>query len=136
MQRLLSRRFVGAPLVAALLALGGPALAADSALITSGELKDHVGYLASDALEGRGTATKGERLAARYIGGEPGVPIQQSGRLESAQHGDHHEIASGEISLKPFGITYPHCERGEPRVDRIDEHRQPPFVPVAVAFHQ
>ena len=35
--------------------------------ITAGEIQDHINYLASDALEGRFTGSKGCRLAGRYI---------------------------------------------------------------------
>jgi aminopeptidase YwaD len=44
-----------------------PARAENSAAITGDEIQRHVGYLASDELEGRGTATKGERLAGAYL---------------------------------------------------------------------
>ncbi len=46
--------------------LAPTALAADK-LITSDVLKAHIRFLASDALEGRGPATRGDQLAQQYI---------------------------------------------------------------------
>ncbi|MCA8922342.1 MAG: M20/M25/M40 family metallo-hydrolase, partial [Planctomycetes bacterium] len=55
----------------ALLALvAAPLLAGEGtglASITAPELQSHVDYLAADALEGRGTGSKGEHLAAEYL---------------------------------------------------------------------
>jgi hypothetical protein len=72
----------------ALAALAGLATAGErSGLITQSEITDHVRFLASDALQGRGTGTKGERKAGAYIsnqfksfglkpGGEDGTYFQ------------------------------------------------------------
>lgn len=43
------------------------ALAADNKLITAEAIRGHVRFLASDALEGRGPASKGDTLAQQYI---------------------------------------------------------------------
>ena len=44
-----------------------PTAASTSADITVDDLKQHIGYLASDALEGRLTGTPGEKLATDYV---------------------------------------------------------------------
>ena len=50
------------------LALASSASAAEAPTqITAPEIKDHVAYLASEALKGRGTGTPGERAAGAYI---------------------------------------------------------------------
>ena len=50
-----------------LLAAGFSGLAQYNPAITSGELLQHISYLASDSLEGRLPGTKGDKLAAAYI---------------------------------------------------------------------
>ena len=55
------------PTLAATLLAASLAVAENKTAISSEEIKQHVGYLASDALEGRGTASAGERKAAAYI---------------------------------------------------------------------
>lgn len=62
-------------------AVTAPAAAAFTADITPADMRRHVEYLASDALEGRGTGTRGEELATQYtadlfqsFGLEPGAP--------------------------------------------------------------
>ncbi len=47
-------------------ALPVPAAAEFASDITGADIKKHIEYLASDALEGRGTGTKGEALATEY----------------------------------------------------------------------
>ena len=42
-------------------------IAQNSDIILTTNLKKHIEYLASDKLEGRGTGTKGEQKAAKYI---------------------------------------------------------------------
>jgi len=46
------------------------AVAQENPEITSDELQQHIGYLASDELEGRLPGTEGDRLAAEYIANE------------------------------------------------------------------
>jgi peptidase M28-like protein/PDZ domain-containing protein/PA domain-containing protein len=81
---------------------------ASEAQITAPEIKDHVAYLASDALEGRGTATKGERAAAAYIskqwasyglqpGGEDGTWFQS---FNVASRGS---VESGRLTIEAGG---------------------------------
>ena len=48
---------------------GAPDLAATSAEIRSDDMKQHITYLASDALQGRMTGTRGEQLATEYMAG-------------------------------------------------------------------
>src|SRR4051812_14482134 len=43
------------------------ALAADNKLINADALRGHVRFLASDALEGRGPASRGDTIAQQYI---------------------------------------------------------------------
>ena len=50
---------------ALILLSAGAVLAENQSAITKGEIEEHIEFLASDALEGRGTATKGERLAGQ-----------------------------------------------------------------------
>jgi Zn-dependent M28 family amino/carboxypeptidase len=54
-------------LAVALLFVSTPLLRAQTATITSKELRDHVTYLASDELRGRMVGTEGCRKAAQYI---------------------------------------------------------------------
>ena len=54
----------------AILRLSGVAGAAESAAAEEARLRERVGYLASDALEGRGVGTAGLDKAADYIAGE------------------------------------------------------------------
>lgn len=54
------------PLAFSLALAGAPASGADR-FITQGTLEAHVAFLADDALEGRGPATRGDQLAQRYI---------------------------------------------------------------------
>jgi len=78
---------------AATVDLRDPAVAAAEQRIRAGALRAHVSFLADDLLEGRGTATRGHEIAARYIaaqfaaaGLEPGangewlqqVPLRRS----------------------------------------------------------
>lgn len=81
---------------------------ASEAQITAPEIKDHVAYLASDALEGRGTATKGERAAAAYIskqwasyglqpGGEDGTWFQS---FKVASRGS---VSGGRLTIEAGG---------------------------------
>src|SRR5690242_5819846 len=58
-----------------------PAEQAAARTITADELRGHIRFLSSDLLEGRGPATRGDRLAQDYIaaqfeaaGLEPGAP--------------------------------------------------------------
>src|SRR5438270_13636607 len=58
------------PFVVALLALSASAAAPEkdaAKLITEAQLRAHVGFLASDLLEGRGPATRGDLLAQQYL---------------------------------------------------------------------
>src|SRR5690606_34050511 len=48
-------------------AAGEAALEAAIATVTAPELREHVGVLADDTLEGRAAGTRGNRAAARYI---------------------------------------------------------------------
>jgi hypothetical protein len=52
---------------AAGLDLNAPAVAAASQTIRAAALRSHVVFLADDLLEGRGTATRGHEIAARYV---------------------------------------------------------------------
>jgi hypothetical protein len=78
---------------AATVDLRGPAVTAAMGQIRAGAIRAHVSFLADDLLEGRGTATRGHEIAARYIaaqfaaaGLEPGangewlqeVPLRRS----------------------------------------------------------
>jgi len=109
------------------LALAAPALAGESsAAVTHGEIADHVGYLASDALEGRGTGTRGERLAGDYLaerfaayglepGGEDGSfyqPFEVAGQADlvgppalSIRFGPWAREFEAGVDWSPFGFT-------------------------------
>lgn len=63
----MARSLVASALAASFALVLASSAQASEAQITAPEIKDHVSYLASDALEGRGTGTKGERAAAAYI---------------------------------------------------------------------
>ncbi|MBI4577843.1 MAG: M20/M25/M40 family metallo-hydrolase [Planctomycetes bacterium] len=54
----------------ALLLLAWPASAATRPEVAAGDIQGRVAHLASDAMEGRGTGSPGERLAGDYIAGE------------------------------------------------------------------
>ncbi len=56
-----------------------------SAEITVPELQTHIKYLASDRLEGRGSGTEGNRMAAEYIAAE----FQRYGLLPAGDHGTY-----------------------------------------------
>src|SRR3982751_3264498 len=53
------------------------------AQITAGALESHIRFLASDALEGRGPATRGDALARLYLASE----LQSLGYLPGGEHG-------------------------------------------------
>jgi aminopeptidase YwaD len=68
--------------------------------ITAAELREHVKYLASDALEGRGSGAKGNAEAARYIAsdlklwglkpaGDNGTYLQQFEFVSAVRAGEH-----------------------------------------------
>lgn len=61
----MARPFFAAALVLA--CASGVSAGDSSAQVTAPELKEHVRFLSSDALEGRGSGSKGEREAAAYI---------------------------------------------------------------------
>jgi len=91
---------------AAFLLAGGALRAEEGAVeaaITAGELADHVDYLAGDALEGRGTGSEGERLAARYL-----IEKFEAAGLEPGS-------AEGTF-LQPFTVAGRASLAGEPEV--------------------
>ena len=92
-------------LLPALTLTASPCLAGDNsaAAITEGEITDHVGYLASDALEGRGTGTQGERLAGEYIA----TAFQRYGLEPGAADGTF---------FQPFGVADGARVKGEPQL--------------------
>lgn len=103
----MARSLFASALTAGVLAFASSAQASE-AQITAPEIKDHVSYLASDALEGRGTATKGERAAAAYIskqwasyglqpGGEDGTWLQS---FKVASRGS---VSSGRLTIEAGG---------------------------------
>src|SRR5690349_24450434 len=53
------------------------------AQITAGALESHIRFLASDALEGRGPATRGDELARLYLASE----LQSLGYLPGGEKG-------------------------------------------------
>lgn len=85
-----------------------------AATITGGEIKDHIGFLASDALEGRGTGTDGERAAGEYIarlfakvGLEPAG--EDGGYFQPFSVADGGEVAAGaklRIERGPFSREF------------------------------
>jgi hypothetical protein len=72
-QPLRARRFAYAVAVAlAFASIAASRLAADSPVITEASIRGHMDFLASDALNGRGSGTHDEWLAATYIGSQLG----------------------------------------------------------------
>jgi hypothetical protein len=63
-----------------------------AASITTDEIQSHIGHLADDALQGRGTGTPGERMAAEYIIGK----LRDFGVEPGSQDGTY---------LQPFTLT-------------------------------
>ena len=63
-------RTASAALLALCLSASLASAESKNAAVEAGELDEHIRYLASDALEGRGTGTKGERLAGDYLAKE------------------------------------------------------------------
>lgn len=79
--------------------------------ITAAELRGHIGFLASDLLEGRGPATAGDRLAQQYIasqfeamGLEPGAPdggwVQQVELVGVNGHPDKMKVQARSSALE------------------------------------
>ncbi len=121
----MARSLVASALAASIALAFASSAQASEAQITAPEIKDHVSYLASDALEGRGTGTKGERAAAAYIskqwasyglqpGGEDGTWFQsfkvagrgsvESGRLTIEAGGWERSFALN-TDFAPFGFS-------------------------------
>lgn len=78
--------------------------------ITANELKAHVSFLASDALEGRGTPSKGLDIAAEYIASEfrrAGLePAGDDGYFQSAPYATVEENLAGfQFSIEKDGKT-------------------------------
>jgi hypothetical protein len=78
--------------------------------ITAGELKAHVSFLASDALEGRDTPSKGLDVAAEYIASEfrrAGLePAGDDGYFQSAPYATVRENLAGfQLSIEKDGKT-------------------------------
>jgi hypothetical protein len=78
--------------------------------ITANELKAHVSFLASDALEGRGTPSKGLDVAAQYIASEfrrAGLePAGDDGYFQSAPYATVTENLAGfQFSIEKDGKT-------------------------------
>jgi Zn-dependent M28 family amino/carboxypeptidase len=85
-----------------------------SALITPAALTGHVRFLASDALEGRGPATRGDALAQQYIAsqfevlglvpkGSNGSPLQSFDLVGVTGHPDTFTFARGaSVLVTPF----------------------------------
>lgn len=76
-------------------------------LITPADLEDNLVILASDALEGRATGTRGQKMAAAFIS----FHFQQIGLKAPVdgsylQHFDLYKIAPGEVTLSTRGTTY------------------------------
>src|SRR5690554_4814239 len=93
------------------------------------KLKDHVSYLSSDKLEGRGTGTKGEKKAGKYIikhfkkAGLTPYPGQKNFRQGFlAKKGEHGEVKAHNIigyidNGQPYtiiiGAHYDHLGKGD-----------------------
>lgn len=80
-------------------------------LITQEDLKDNLSILASDAMEGRATGTRGQKMAAAFIG----FHFQTLGLIPPAngsyfQKFDLYKIIPGEVSLSTRGVTYQHFQ--------------------------
>jgi aminopeptidase YwaD len=97
--------------------------------ITATELREHVKYLASDALEGRGSGAKGNAEAARYIAanlklwglkpaGDNGTYLQPFEFVSAVRAGEHNtfvlesskipegkKVLTVESDFRPFGFS-------------------------------
>jgi aminopeptidase YwaD len=95
--------------------------------VTADELKEHVRYLASDALEGRGSGTAGNRKAAEYIAdqfrayglspaGEQGGYFQAFPFISAVKEGAHNSMrlagagmegggAELDVDFRPLGFS-------------------------------
>ena len=76
-------------------------------LITPGDLKDNLSILASDALEGRATGTRGQKMAAAFISAhfqELGLKAPVDGSFY--QPFPLYKLAQGDIYLNTRGMTY------------------------------
>jgi len=75
--------------------------------ITPADLKENLSILASDALEGRATGTRGQKMAAAFISHhfrELGLTAPVNGGY--LQHFDLYKIIPGEVTLSTRGTTY------------------------------
>src|SRR5690606_938403 len=75
------------------------------------QLREHVFYLASDSLEGRGTSTKGEALAAAYISKQfSGLGLRKfngdyAKKFTYRHNPNPHDTASGKIEKDAFNVV-------------------------------
>lgn len=89
------------PLAALLLAASTAALAADP-VFTAGGFKAHVAFLADDALEGRGTGTRGYDVAAAYVAAQfVGLGLKPAGE----KGGWYQQVTFQERSLVSGKVT-------------------------------
>jgi hypothetical protein len=80
-------------------------------LITPADLKDNLGILASDALEGRETGTRGQKMAAAFIRfhfEKLGLKAPADG--DYYQHFDLYKNVQGEVYLSTRGTTFRNFE--------------------------
>ena len=86
---------------AAVLALATPSLAAE-AVFTPQAIQAHVGFLADDLLEGRGTGARGHEIAARYVAAQ----LTALGLQPAGDNGGWYEtVTLQERSLGPKGAS-------------------------------
>jgi Peptidase family M28/PDZ domain len=74
--------------------------------ITAANIKKHVSFLASDKLEGRGTSTKGEQKAAKYIAKQ----FKKLGLKGAGTEGYFHKFEYAKIT-NPHGNDDPHAPK-------------------------
>lgn len=80
-------------------------------MITPEELKENLSILASDALEGRATGTRGQKMAAAFIAHhfeELGLKAPVNGSYY--QHFDLHKIVLDEVTMSARGTTFRHFQ--------------------------
>lgn len=82
-----------------------------AATITEADLKDYLGILASDALEGRGTGERGQRMAAAFIRSHFSdwglqAPVENNGSKSYYQYVPLYTIRQKAATLKAAGKDY------------------------------
>ncbi len=76
-----------------------PCLADAQAIISEANLREHVTYLASDKLQGRGTGTKQERKAAKYLA----KAFKKAGLQPKGDNGDWYHAFEFKKAQDPHG---------------------------------